>query len=267
MTLPARPIFTIKEIDNEKIVFVIENVDLAFANALRRVFMAEVPTLAIDWVQIESNNSPMHDEFLSHRLGLLPLKSDNVVNKMYYHRDCTCEEFCEHCSIEFCMDVSCTTDDIVSVTTAHLIPVGSRFKDFSLFSPADSSEHILITKLRKGQSIKLRAIAKKGIAKEHAKWSPTAAVSFEYDPDNALRHTTFPEPKEWPRSQHSELPPSEHQAEYNFSDQPHKFYFTVESIGTLRPENIILSGLDVLKKKLNMVHEAVIRERNKEINL
>ncbi len=57
-------------IKSDGIKFSIEDTDLSVANALRRVFMAEVPTLAIDCVQLEVNTSILDDQFIAHQLGL-----------------------------------------------------------------------------------------------------------------------------------------------------------------------------------------------------
>jgi len=61
--------------------------------------IAEVPTIAIDLVEIHQNTTPVHDEYLTHRLGQIPIVSDDTPNfKKYY--ECTCENGCDNCNIK-----------------------------------------------------------------------------------------------------------------------------------------------------------------------
>ena len=51
-------------------------VDTSFANALRRIMIAEVPTMAIEEVYVHFNTSVIPDELLAHRIGLVPIKAE-----------------------------------------------------------------------------------------------------------------------------------------------------------------------------------------------
>ncbi len=82
-----QPQVEILELKHDSMTFLLSRTDPSVANALRRVMISEVPTMAIDLVEIENNTSVLHDEFISHRLGLIPLRSSKV-DKFNYTRVC-----------------------------------------------------------------------------------------------------------------------------------------------------------------------------------
>lgn len=62
--------------DENHLVLELVHVDTSFVNALRRILIAEVPTVAIENVYMWNNTSVIHDEVLAHRLGLIPINAD-----------------------------------------------------------------------------------------------------------------------------------------------------------------------------------------------
>uniref|UniRef100_A0A5S6QW42 DNA-directed RNA polymerase II subunit RPB3 n=1 Tax=Trichuris muris TaxID=70415 RepID=A0A5S6QW42_TRIMR len=259
----------ILQINDEFIKFSIENTRLSLANSLRRIFIAEVPTIAIDWVQVEVNTTPLCDEFIAHRIGLIPLASDQVVDRMRYTRDCQCDDFCSECAVELTLNHKCTDEKTHSATTAAMVSKDSRVVPAcgihkKMVEEYGEYEDILVAKMRKDQQLKLRCFARKGFGKEHAKWNPTASVSFEYDPDNALRHTDYPKPEEWPKSEYSRLTGNLRESPtVDVGGEPRKFWMGVESTGALKAENIVLSGLNVLKQKLTDLQTQLSIEESK----
>jgi len=55
----------------------ITDLDLDLANAIRRSVL-EIPTMAIDDVEIIKNDSALYDEIIAHRIGLIPIKTEKT---------------------------------------------------------------------------------------------------------------------------------------------------------------------------------------------
>ena len=84
------------------------------ANGVRRALIAETPTLAIETVQFHNNTSVLSDEFLAHRLGLVPLACDEAVGAMVDWRqcgDCDGGDNCDSCAVKFTLSVKCEDDE------------------------------------------------------------------------------------------------------------------------------------------------------------
>ena len=202
-----QPHVKVSTLRGDRIEFLLTRTDRSIANALRRVIIAETPTMAIDLVEIENNTSVLHDEFISHRLGLIPLSSERV--EQYKQRfECNCDDRCPNCSTEMVLSVTCE-EATRDVTSQDLIPdddsTGIRPVAGAAEGEREARAPILIAKLRKGQELKLRAIAKRGNGKEHAKWAPACCSVFQVEPEFQLNSARLDElterqKQEWVKS-------------------------------------------------------------------
>ncbi len=159
----------IKKKDENFLLFTIEGVNDAFLNAIRRISTVEVPTMAIETVEILKNDAKIFDEALAHRLGLVPLTTD--IESMVLASECDCEETCPRCS--------------VSLLLKEIGPKTVYSSDLKSQDPqvVPYYDTIPLLKLKEGEEVELIAIAQLGLGLEHAKWEPTTACSYKCYPE------------------------------------------------------------------------------------
>ena len=138
--------------DAKKISVKLKGIPLQHANALRRICLNGVPIFAIDTVDILENSSILADEGISHRLGLIPLKT-------------------ELSSIQ----TNNETDKIVLSLDSGIATESRTIFSSELKSQDDVikpvSDNIPIVTLAPNQRIKFEAHARLGRGTEHAKWN------------------------------------------------------------------------------------------------
>jgi DNA-directed RNA polymerase subunit D len=151
------------EKDETNLRLAIKGADVPLMNALRRIALAEVPSMAIDEVVMIENSSILQDEIIAHRLGLTPLKTD--LDSYNLPEECKCQsEFgCSLCRVTLTMDAE-ATEGTRTVYSGELVTENPAI--------VPVSDKVPIIKLAKGQKLKLEAYARLGKGRNHAKWQP-----------------------------------------------------------------------------------------------
>lgn len=167
-----------KEKDKEKLSFEVSGAHISYVNTLRRLFMSEVPVLAIEDVEFRKNDSGLYDEMIAHRLGLIALKTDLKTYNL--PSECKCKgKGCARCQLKMTLKAKGPG----MVYAKELKIKDPKVKPVFPKTP--------IVKLLDGQSLELEATAVMGLGKEHSKWSPCLAfyreavdIHIDKQPDN-----------------------------------------------------------------------------------
>jgi len=164
--------------------------DPAMVNALRRILLSDIPSMAIEKVHMYQNTSIMQDEVLAHRLGLLPLTADPRLFS-YPPTGWAPETGTDKDTLEFSLAIKCTRskDTSMQYTNSHVltkdlkwVPRGEQEKWIGTTQPGPAAQDILINKLRPGHEMEIKMFAVKGTGRDHAKFSPVSTAFYRLLP-------------------------------------------------------------------------------------
>ncbi len=249
-----------------------------FTNAIRRIILSEVPSLAIDFIYIYDNSSSVFDEILAHRLGLTVLDSSLAIEKMKKPEECiNASEEDESCYTKIILDVGIDENEKEGrYIHAEELNVDTRIT--SIIYPKTPLLYLI-----PGQRVHAVAYARLGRGKEHAKWSPATIAVMQYVPivkydgsrvsksclDCLKAYPSIVEKLEKGEKGIIDIPrhintsgllycseadcKESIQVSYDASRQ----ILYVESTGTLPPERIILESARILEAKARKLIEAL----------
>ena len=278
----------IKSKTDEELVFDIKGVDPTIVNTLRRIMIAEIPTMAIEAVIINQNTSVIPDEVLAHRLGLIPILADanNFIEKKPE------DDFNDKNSIQFSLKIKCYTDksgqiinDNIFSKELKFIPQGEQEKKYFNTQTKNYTiglvhDDILINKLAPGMELDLVCYCIKGIGRTHAKWSPVCTAYYRLiNKINILKEINGNDAEELRQlcpkgvftinkkgnievgnirectSCRECIRQEKFKNLIELGKIADHYEFHIESVGMYKPESIFFRAIEVLKEKINFWHE------------
>lgn len=246
----------------DTVVFDVENTKPSFMNGLRRTILSDVETVGFyteDYntssLRVLKNTSSLHNEFLLHRLSLIPIyipDTQSFNSDRYY--------FTLKVQNTSVQPLNVTTDDFKILDKTNNVEV----KPTTLF-PHDpiTNDPILITRLKsnpgsEGEMIHIEGTCIKGSGKDNASFSPVSCAVFTNKIDDEKVEKELEKYLSEKEGIKEELvrkfmiEEKERHFHVDEDGNPDQFRFTVESIGILPPNVILTRALDILSFKLTM---------------
>tara|TARA_B100000405_G_scaffold193719_1_gene135771 strand:+ start:6966 stop:8123 length:1158 start_codon:yes stop_codon:yes gene_type:complete len=176
-------------------------IDVSVVNSLRRTILSDIPNVAFYFdakntdqetadIRIITNDSPLHNEFISQRLSMVPIHIPEKDIQNWNDEE-----------LRFQINVENKSSSYLDVTSADIkvlkLKSGSFEHDKKLteaYFPKNKTtgDHILLTKLppkkdRSTKKFEVEMTATKGTPMKHACWAMTSLCTFENDINEELR--------------------------------------------------------------------------------
>jgi DNA-directed RNA polymerase subunit L len=255
---------------------------VGYANTLRRTMITDVETIAFrsditengstSDITIVKNSTPLSNEMLAHRIGLIPIHVENPL-------DWKPEEY------SFSLKVSNESSDPLDVVAGDIQVLKNRgaeeepllVPNVQFFHPDPVTHDTALLTVLKGklasqepETVEFTATATLGTGRENAAFMPvTSRCAYGYsrddDPERKKEIFTL-----W-LTKHKKVSPSELEANptrkaelerefetmevqrcYKIDErgEPYSFDFIVESVGVLPPSYIVARALEILQAKM-----------------
>ena len=263
--------------DKRYLRFQIVNTHVSYVNTLRRVGISEVKSVGFraeilkdgstSDVKIENNTTPMSNEMLAHRIGLIPVHANpSTWDPIKYVFKCDVKNN----SSDF-LDVKVSDIEVFEKKDNELIKV----PNVQFFHPDPVTRDtalIAVLKPKIGshalEQLSFTAKATVGIGRENARFNPTCQFAYSYtrddNPDkvNDIFVQWLDRHKKVNSSDLESDPDrkAEFEREFNTMEvnrcykknekgEPYSFDFTIESVGVYNPYDIVKEAIKVCEEK------------------
>lgn len=274
------PFQNLNKVGANTLLFTLTPTHVSYANTLRRAVLTMVESIAFNAdiedttgktsdVLITKNSTPMSNEMLAHRIGLLPIQ---VKKPLLWKPDEYIFTITAKNDTSDTMDITADSITVKRVVGPDEEPQLVPSRQFFYPHPITGDTPLLTVLkgkvgVQKPEEFECVMTARIGTGRQNARYIPVSQCSYKYTPDkdearlkevftnwlmsskkvNSADLDTNPTRKGELEREFATMEVARCFLEEN--GEPYSFDFTIESIGVLTPEAILARALDVLQAR------------------